>query len=56
MNSNAAKKTLNDLAKKNGSHKKYVTVEVDPNQEVSEDNMDKLEEEFLRGIDSSDAV
>jgi hypothetical protein len=52
INSNAAKKTLKDLAKRNGSHKKYVTVEVDPNQDATEANMDKLEEEFLRGVDS----
>ncbi|KAL5371413.1 hypothetical protein PMIN06_012935 [Paraphaeosphaeria minitans] len=56
INSNAAKKTLKDLAKKNGSHKKYVTVEVDPNQEVSEANIDRLEEEFIRGVDAGNAI
>ncbi|KAH9860681.1 hypothetical protein J1614_012013 [Plenodomus biglobosus] len=56
INSNAAKKTLKDLVKKNGPHKKYVTVEVDPNQEVTEANIDKLEEEFLQGVETSTAI
>jgi hypothetical protein len=56
INSNATKKSLKDLDQKNGSHTKYVTVEVDPNQEATEDNMNKLEEEFVEAVDNSNAV
>ena len=55
INANAGKTTLKDMVKKFGSHKKYATVEVDPNQEVSEANMDNLQEQICDEIDSDNS-
>lgn len=51
VNSNANKKSLQDLVKKYGSHKKYVTMEVDTTQQVTTENLDKLQESIESKID-----
>ncbi|KAF2426323.1 hypothetical protein EJ08DRAFT_593750, partial [Tothia fuscella] len=53
INSNATKRTLQPLVRKNGSQKKYVTVKVDPKQEASEENFNKLEDHFADELDAS---
>ncbi|PYH92498.1 hypothetical protein BO71DRAFT_284332, partial [Aspergillus ellipticus CBS 707.79] len=42
VNSNAAKKSLQQLDRKHSSHKKYLTVQVDSGQEATQENLDKL--------------
>jgi hypothetical protein len=51
INSNAGKKSLQQLVKKYGSHKKYVTVQVDAQQDVTGENMDRLQERMESEID-----
>jgi len=54
INSNAQKKTLQDLARKHGAHKKNITVEVDTTQDATEENLDKLQSEVESKIDELD--
>ncbi|GIK00799.1 hypothetical protein Aspvir_004828 [Aspergillus viridinutans] len=56
INSNAGKKSLQQLVKKHGSHKKFVTVQVDSQQEVTAENMDKLQEKIESEIDKIDGI
>jgi hypothetical protein len=53
INSNATKKTLKNLVQKHGSHATYATVNVDPAQEITEENMDKLAEEICDEVDKA---
>lgn len=50
INSNAESKTLGELARKD-SHKVVSMADIDTKQEVTEENLDKIEEEFLKNID-----
>lgn len=50
INSNAASRTLRDLARKD-SHKTIATADVDSMQEASEENLEKLEQDFLDTLD-----
>jgi hypothetical protein len=53
INSNATETALKNLVQKNGSHATYATVEVDPNQEVTEENMDKPAEELCDEVEET---
>lgn len=51
INSNAKKKSLQDLVKKYGPHWKYVTVEVDTTQAVNNENLGGLQTVVEEKID-----
>lgn len=50
INSNATNKTLRDLAKKD-SHKVVATADVDSTQEASQENLEKVKQDFLDTLD-----
>lgn len=50
INSNATNKTLRDLAKKD-SHKVIATADVDSSQEASQENLEKVKQDFLDTLD-----
>ena len=49
INSNAENKTLWDLAKKD-SHKVVSVADINATQEVTEENLNKVKEEFLKNV------
>ncbi|OCK91140.1 uncharacterized protein K441DRAFT_576312 [Cenococcum geophilum 1.58] len=49
INSNAKSKTLRDLVKED-SHKVFSVADVDTTQEVTEENLNKVKEQFLRNV------
>ncbi|KAK2761258.1 hypothetical protein FQN54_001780 [Arachnomyces sp. PD_36] len=54
VNSNAQKKSLRDLVRRHGSHRKYISIEVDTTQPVNEENLDKLQTVVEEKIDELD--
>ena len=54
INSNAQARSLQNLVRKHGSHKKYVTIQVDTTQEATEENLDKLQKDVESKIDALD--
>ncbi|KAF1986344.1 hypothetical protein K402DRAFT_377483 [Aulographum hederae CBS 113979] len=53
ISTNAERKSLRDLVRKNGSHMAYATTDIDPSQEATVENVNKVEEEFLDGVDQA---
>lgn len=52
INSDAKDKTLQTMAKKD-SHKTYASADVDATQDITDDALDKLEQEFLSSVDDT---